>query len=272
MNYWILSFLSGATGAMLGGTASFVVTGLVGVLVVLIQVCGSDATLLNNEVLGLFFMPCICFSGAAAGMAFASNIRKHPLNGADGNRSLFFTGDPFVLIVSGIFGMLGYGLYRVFTTLNVPTDCGALVVLSLNMLARVLFGTKKFVNKPKQPLFRRATLQFWIFQIMFSGIIAMSTAYFINIIQVPSLGFSISALSLIFAFSHPEFPATHHITLIAGLSIVLTQSYLLSIILGIVAQIIFIVFTNYFNTDLDSHVDGPAAAIAPLTCIIMMIA
>ena len=73
---------------------------------------------------------------------------------------------------------------------------------------------------------------------------------------------------MIFAFSNPEFLATHHITLVAGYAMMVTNSYLISMIFAILSQVIFIAFTNYFNTDLDTHVDGPAVAIASLSLIL----
>ena len=73
---------------------------------------------------------------------------------------------------------------------------------------------------------------------------------------------------MLFAFSHPEFPATHHITLVAGYAMMQTNNYVISVIFAILSQVIFIAFTNYFNTDLDTHVDGPAVAIASLSLIL----
>lgn len=268
MSQVFLAFLSGAMGAMIGGTASFVVTGFVGILVILIDAVGGNSLLLNEQVLNFFFMPCICFNGATAAMAFAANWCHHPMNGADGNRSLYFTGDPWVILVGGLFGMVGYGFYTLFDYLNVPIDIGALVVIIVNSLIRFLFGTHKYIHHPEQPLFRKATRHFWVFQCLFAIIISLSVAYFVDLTDVTSIGFSISALSLIFAFSHPEFPASHHISIIAGYAMVATGSFVISAFFGILSQIIFIVFTNYFNTDLDTHVDGPAAAIAPLSFII----
>ena len=64
----LLAFFSGAMGAMIGGTATFVITGFIGLIVLIISHCGGDVTLLNNEVLNLIFMPCVCFNGATAGI------------------------------------------------------------------------------------------------------------------------------------------------------------------------------------------------------------
>ncbi|OUP78838.1 hypothetical protein B5F09_01400 [Erysipelatoclostridium sp. An173] len=267
INY-LIAFVSGSLGTMIGGTASFVITGLVGLIVIILDGLGANTHLLTNQVLNLLFMPCVCFNGAVAGLAYAANVKHYDINGADGNRSLYFTGDPLVLIIGGIFGLLGYGLFSLFTYWNFPIDIGALVVLSLNMLIRVLFGTNKYIHHPSQPLFSYKQANYWCFQIIFAAVLSLITAYFVGITGVASLGFSLSALSLVFAFSTPDFPATHHTTLIAGYAMVATNSLAISTIFGVLAQLFFIVFNTYFNTDLDSHVDAPAASIALFSLLI----
>lgn len=265
----LLAFFSGAMGAMIGGTATFVITGFIGLIVLIISHCGGDVTLLNNEVLNLIFMPCVCFNGATAGMAFSANRRNHKLNGADGNRSLYFTGDYRVLLVSGVFGLVGYLVYYLLTCLKLSADIGAFTVLSVNFLIRFLFGTGKIMKKPEVPLLRKATMDFWIFQILFALIIGVVSGYFILKTGLITIGFSMSALSLIFAFSNPEFPVTHHITMVVGYAILMINSLLIAVIFGVISQIIFIVFTNYFNVDLDTHVDGPAASIGLCSLVLI---
>lgn len=49
---------------------------------------------------------------------------------------------------------------------------------------------------------------------------------------------------------------------------VATNSLAISTIFGVLAQLFFIVFNTYFNTDLDSHVDAPAASIALFSLLI----
>lgn len=149
-------------------------------------------------------------------------------NGADGNRTLYFTGDPWVLLIGGLFGIVGYLFYRVFVYFNLPLDIGALVVTMVNILIRFLFGTKKYIHHLEHPLFSRRYLSFWMFQFIFAGAVG----------------------------------------LVAGYAMMATNSYLISMIFAILSQVIFIAFTNYFNTDLDTHVDGPTVAIASLSLIL----
>ena len=152
MNLIVFAFLSGILGAMIGGTASFVVTGIVGIFTILLSSLQVDISLINDQVLNFLFMPCICFNGATGAMAFAANKRHHPMNGADGNRSLYFTADPLVLLVGGLFGVIGYLFFSLFTYLNLPLDIGALVVTIVNFIVRFTLGTKKYIHHLEQQL------------------------------------------------------------------------------------------------------------------------
>ena len=66
INY-LIAFVSGSLGTMIGGTASFVITGLVGLIVIILDGLGANTHLLTNQVLNLLFMPCVCFNGAVFG-------------------------------------------------------------------------------------------------------------------------------------------------------------------------------------------------------------
>lgn len=51
MNLIVFAFLSGILGAMIGGTASFVVTGIVGIFTILLSSLQVDISLINDQVL-----------------------------------------------------------------------------------------------------------------------------------------------------------------------------------------------------------------------------
>lgn len=76
-----------------------------------------------------------------------------------------------------------------------------------------------------------------------------------------TIGFSISALSLIFALNDPAFPATHHTTLVTGYSIAQTGNILIAIVFGVIAHFVGLLFGMVFNTDCGTHVDLPAVAL-----------
>ena len=58
-------------------------------------------------------------------------------------------------------------------------------------------------------------------------------AYFAKETGLYTIGFSISALLLIFALNDPAFPATHHTTLVAGYAIAQTGNILIAVHLGV---------------------------------------
>lgn len=95
-------------------------------------------------------------------------------------------------------------------------------------------------------------------------------AYFAKETGLYTIGFSISALSLIFALNDSAFPATHHTTLVAGYAIAQTGNILIAvaIVFGVIAHFIGLLFGMVFNTDCGTHVDPPAVAIAICSLIL----
>lgn len=266
MEKFILAFLAGGLGAVIGGTATFVMTGFIGIVVAIMSVCNCDVTSISDLFLNLVFMPCVIFNGAVAATAFSANKLGYNHGGEDGSKSMLYTKNPLVLVVGCIFGLIGYLVYLAFNKLGVPGDLGAFSVMSVGFLVRFLFGTHKWKNHEATCLFK--DLNGLLFQVLYAGIVSYITAYFVRICGIASIGFSISALSLIFGYFVADFPVTHHTTLIAGYAIMQTGNMGLAVLFGIIAQLIFVVFSDYFNTKLDTHVDGPAVAIAICSAII----
>ena len=99
---------------------------------------------------------------------------------------------------------------------------------------------------------------------------AVSTvmAYFAKETGLYTIGFSISALLLIFALNDPAFPATHHTTLVAGYAIAQTGNILIAVAFGGIAYCIGLLFGMALNTDCGTHVDPPAVAITICSLIL----
>lgn len=93
-------------------------------------------------------------------------------------------------------------------------------------------------------------------------------AYFAKKTGLYTIGFSISALSLIFALNDPVFPATHLTTLVAGYAIAQTGNILIAIAFGVIAHFVGLLFGMVFNTDCGTHVDPLAVAIAICSLIL----
>ncbi|MEG0508827.1 MAG: hypothetical protein RR579_05775 [Eubacterium sp.] len=101
----ITAFGGGLLAAAIGGVPSFVFTGLT----VLAAVFGGEAgaPMVGFISFGSFFGPHVAFGGAVAAATYAKS--KNLLDdGQDIVTPLFKTGDAGVLIVGGVFGIIGY--------------------------------------------------------------------------------------------------------------------------------------------------------------------
>lgn len=263
----LLAFLAGALGTILGGTQTFVCTGFVGIIVSILSLLHINIPLLSDTILNVIFLPCIIFNGAGVATAYAA--LHHPIKGTQTNKSLLFTKDYKVSLCGGIFGLLGYLLFSLFSAMNLPMDIGALVVVIVGVIGRLLFNQSgHFINKNGFTPTRQATINLLTFQIAFAFIISLLTIWIVDITQITAIGFYISAFSLILALKYPRFPATHHITMVVGYAFMQTGNILISVIFGIIAHLIMTIFGITFNVDCGTHIDPPAVAIGSLSLII----
>lgn len=264
------SFLGGCIGAMVGGNPAFIIVGIIGV-VFLAMGNAPGAALLQSTVEYTLFTPCICFAGNVAALAYAANIRKHEgINGMDLNKALGFTRDFSVLMVGGIFGLLGFLNLNLAMYLKLPLDAGVLTVIMSGVLVRLLFGHAKFINpKLKEvSLFNKGGGKEWAYKITVGLVAACVASYAANISGIVTIGFYSSAFSLIFLLLDGDFPVTHHVTIIAGYASVRSGSILIGILFGVLACIVFELYQNTINSNVDSHIDAPACTIATLSLII----
>lgn len=262
----ILSFFSGILGTLIGGTQTFICTGFVGIVIVILSQCGVDTAFINDYVANILFLPCIIFNGAAFATAYASE--NHSIRGVETSRSLAFCQDYKVLLAGGLAGIIGYMIYAFENYFNFPVDTGAISVLLVGILGRVLFNKENTYNKDNVAFLKKANCQFWIYQTILGLSVSIMMAFFAKTTGLYTIGFSISALSLIFALSDSAFPATHHTTLVTGYAIMQTGNIVIAVIFGLIAHIIGLVFGMIFNSDCGTHVDPPAVAIALLSFIL----
>jgi hypothetical protein len=262
----IMAFFAGVLGCLIGGTQAFIITGFVGIVVAILQATGVNTDILNNTVLNLIFLPCIMFNGAAVGTAYAA--KHHPIRGVETSRSLAFCADPFVLIVGGVGALAGYLVYAIETYFNVPVDTGAVSVVLVEVVARLLLNQEQSYNQLGIDFLKKPQIKFWSFQLLLTVAVSFLTALLTKMTGLYTIGFSISAFSLIFALSDNAFPSTHHITIVVGYAIMQTGNIAIAVIFGILAEFIFIVFAMIFNTDCGTHIDPPAVAIASLSFIL----
>ena len=263
----ILSFLAGVFGAAMGGTQVFILTGVAGIIVNCLSLCGIVIPFLNDIILNLILVPCISFNGAAVATAYAA--KHHDIRGIDTNRSLLFTNDYRVFFVAGLTGVVGYLLLTLFTRWALPLDIGGFIVVLIAVFARAMFSGK-WINKEQFVPSRNALISMFSFQVIFAVALSLVTIFLVKITGITSFGFSLSAASLYFGFKYPAFPATHQITMVAGYAFAQTGNIVITVLFAIVSQLIFTIFGMKCNTDCGTHIDPPAVAIASLSFIIFM--
>ena len=149
-----------------------------------------------------------------------------------------------------------------------PVDTGAVSVILVGVLDRSLFNRENTYNQKNLDFLETAPNSFWLFQLLIGIAVSTVMAYFAKETGLYTIGFSISALTLIFALSDPDFPATHHTTLVVGYAMAQTGNILIAVIFGVIAHFIGLIFGMVLNTDCGTHIDPPAVAIATCSLII----
>ncbi|MCG0276540.1 MAG: hypothetical protein L5655_10360 [Thermosediminibacteraceae bacterium] len=287
VGHLLASFGGGIIGAAIGGLNSFIMTGilvLAGVAAGFFDQPQAGA-ILNSVAFGPMFGPHIAFAGGVAAAAYASEKRLD-VNAKDIGVPLVKLNRPDVLVIGGVFGVIGYLLNTLWVSMALKTDTIALTVTLSNMLARGLFckegpfGTltddlknKGFVGRfvikegycwlPWQKDF----MQLFVIGLGFglpSGVVGVATGQ-------PVLAFGIAGAYLIFLAHKPGFPVVHHVMLPAALAAHATGSVLMGGVFGILGALLGELAARLFYNYGKSHIDPPAVAIAILTTIILFL-
>lgn len=289
----IAAFGGGVFAAAIGGLPAFILTGVFSVAGSVAGMCGAgDASniLLNYIAFGPFFGPHIAFAGGVAASAFAKK-KGVTENGADIATALGGFNDPSVLLVGGVFGIIGY-LFKELVVANLfagtisnrlITDAPGFTVFCSAILARLIFGGKLRTGTEsisKGNVLSTTLLIGVAYSLVVGGIYtgAISAGVSVDAFggAYPTLIFGLAAVGLVFAEMGQPFFGCHHIVIIAAEAAV--QSYattgnlyvalLMSVIFGTISALICDVETKLINSGSDSHIDGPACAILIMTFVV----
>ncbi|SHJ72965.1 hypothetical protein SAMN02745975_02735 [Geosporobacter subterraneus DSM 17957] len=282
----LAAFGGGLFGATIGALQSFIFTGFLVLAGIAVAASGGTVDITGLVAFGPMFGPHVAFGGGVAAAAFAGLKRKNLDNGKDIVTPLNSTKDLSVLMVGGIFGVIGLLLnYLYGTILAIPTDTVALSVFTSGLIARLAFGSLGVFGKlspvsgasdeiaaaaePAKKVYLDAkNLAFNILMAFGLGLVFSKV---VLDIQNPVLGFGFSAASLILVLiGLKDFPVTHHITLIAGVAAMQTGSIILGAVFAVVSAILCELTGNIFNTYGDTHIDPPAMAIFISTFIVLL--
>ncbi|MBQ0064388.1 MAG: hypothetical protein KBT48_01395 [Firmicutes bacterium] len=272
MNF-VIAFLAGSVGTVIGGLQGFIMYGFIGLFVAAISHLGGDIAFLDGTFMNLFFLPAVMFNGDVVGAAWCA--KKHPdWFGENIGKGMASYGDASVLLAGGIGGVIGYAVFYALNQIGLPADTGAWAMTLVGIAVRIVFKGK-YYDKGALEFFTSGfvftNLAGWAYPIFLSVIVATTSAIFVQTTGITNIGFLVSACTLIWSFFDPHFPATHHITLIAGLTISLTGNIVLAVLFGVIAQIIGIMFEMICNTRCGSHIDPPGVAIALCSLVLMLI-
>jgi hypothetical protein len=236
--WWIAAFAGGAFGAAIGALPAFIFTGFaviageaanaVGLTDAAGEGVATTATGFTGYIgFGPIFGPHISFAAGAAAAAYAA--KQGYID--DGKNILWAAGTHHVdvLVVGGVFGIIGFVGTELGRTVGIPTDNIALMVFVSALIHRVAFGYSIIGEVTGSGLFDVGPFERgedeapgiwlpWQYKWASVGLLGVIGgilgAAMYQATGSPLIGFGISAASLVFLQAGTDnIPVTHHITL-----------------------------------------------------------
>lgn len=283
--YLVAAFGGGILGAALGGLPVFILCGVAAIVGAGITAATGDATFSNLVAWGPLLGPQVSFAGAAAAAAYAAKKGKLA-NGKDICSALMGLNAPDVLVVGGLFGMLGYVLQWLISMLpmigSLPfTNAIALSIVLNAIIARLLFGKTGVFGKVRAGdnrwvasdvaawlPWQNTPLQLLTIGLGFGLVVAWTT------VQSPAMAglwFGVATLGLVFLQFNVKVPVWHHIALSAEQVIAVAGGDMWwAVAFAIMSAFIGDFYGQLFLAHGDNHIDPPSASLFT-TFIIMAI-
>ena len=285
----VAAFGGGVFGASVGALPAFILTGVVAIIGGIASVAAPGADYVTYMAFGSFLGPHVAFAGGVAAAAYAKKIGASE-NGADIATSCNGYGNPSILAVGGVFGIIGYIIAAIVAFVfgglipNVFTDNPGMTVFISGCIARLAFGKRGLLSDAsvRAPLSKGGALGNMLlisigYAIVVSGVYVVLAG---TVEDVAILGsyhvviFGLAAVSLVFAEMGQALYGWHHIGIISAEAAMAGyamggagMAMILGIVMGLVAGILQDFETCFLNSDVDSHIDGPAFAIFILSLI-----
>lgn len=279
----LAAFGGGLLGASIGALPAFIMTG---VTCLIGQIAGTDngGAVVGSIAFGSMFGPHIAFAGGVAAAAYARKAGKLE-NGADIATAGFGLGDPMVLIVGGLFGIVGYLIKMVLGAFlggtvspKLATDLPGITVFISGIIARLAFGKRGLLSGGDRKMLSSGTA------LTTTLLVAVGYSLCVGGVYVAADGafegynvicFGIAAVGLFFAEFGQAYFGCHHIMIISATAAVGAYAkgwgsfgtVIAAVVCGVLAALLCDFETNFLNTDVDSHIDGPAFAIFIMTFI-----
>ncbi|MEI2387205.1 permease [Breoghania sp. JC706] len=280
----LVAFGGGIFGAAIGALPAFAFVGLLTMLGVAIQLAiAPAATDFFGIPFGVFGPHVGGFASGVAAAAYAAAKGK-----LDSGRNIVTAGmglnAPDVLLVGGIFGIIGYVI--VWLIAMVPdfgpglawTDYPGMGVVISAFIARFAWGTCGLCGKtPEGERFFHPTdatkwlaFQSSVGQLVVIGVgVGLFGGWLGVTYGTPGalLAFGITAASLLFLTVGVLTPVTHHIALPAAIVGVASGSIVLAGIAGLICAFVGEFYARVFLDRGDTHIDPPACTIATMTLV-----
>lgn len=271
--YMILAaFGGGLFGALIGALPAFIFTGFTGLIGVGLAMAGSSYDWFGTVTFGYMFGPHIAFAGGVAAAAFAANKKKVLGAGNDITTSLNKFADPTILIVGGVFGVIGLFInYLLAGVWGAPTDTVALTVWLSGVIVRLVFGKTGLTGEACEGRKYVPAGGSIVYDILLGISLGAVIGFLAEWSGVAAIGFVISAATLIFAQTGFDTPGTHHITLLAGVATLASGSIWMGMLFATISAILGDLGGTLLNSECDSHIDPPAFAIFITTTLVLLI-
>lgn len=272
-----LAFAGGALGAALGGSAAFIFTGIFVLIGVAIAAGGGGKDFISGVAFGPLLGPHVFFAGGVAAAAFAAKAGHHD-TGRDLGRGLAGLGRLDVLVVGGVFGIIGLLLQAVIagTPVGTWTDSVALTVFLSAVIVRLAYGKTGLFGIRSQPGewvgFQRA----WPQVVALGAVLGLTSAYLAKAIGADKggdvAGFGFAGTCLLFLHTGTTVPVWHHIALTAAIGFTASGGNLYAGMgAGVAGAVLGEVYARAFLNHGDTHIDPPAAAIATMTVLLKLL-
>lgn len=281
LNLVLAAFGGGAFGAALGALPAFIFCGFAVMAGEALALATGGGVITGSIGFGTLFGPHIAFAGGAAATAYAGQKGKLD-DGANILAPLYGINENWdILMVGGIFGILGLVINQFFASIGTPTDTIALTVAISALIHRLafsktgIFGTydpDKSDSRWKPP----AEIAWLPWQMNFSQLLALGVSvglvsgYITIITGSKFIMFGITAASLIILETKGKGPVTHHIAFPAAAAAIATGSVIWGGIFGILGAFLGEFYARLFYDWGDTHIDPPACTIATLITAAML--
>jgi hypothetical protein len=274
---WLVAaFGGGVLGAALGALPIFILCGAAAIVGAGINLATGSGNFSNLVAWGPVLGPQISFAGGAAAAVYA--MKKGKLaNGRDIASALMGLNSPDVLLVGGLFGVIGYLLWWAFAQLPAIGGLGftnpiALSIVVNALIARLAFGKTGLFGKVRSGdnRWRASEVGNWLpwmskpSQLLMVGL-GFGVVVSYCTVQEPKLAglwFGFAALSLVFLQFGVKVPVWHHVALSAELVIAAAGGDIWwGLAFAFLAIYLGEFYAMLFTAHGDNHVDPPSAAL-----------